>query len=259
MTAFHSSTDMLKKKRSRRMPALLTTTSIRPNVSIAVLMMRFAASQSATLSVLATAVPPFALISSTTFCAGPASLPSPETEEPMSLTTTFAPLAAIACAKSRPIPPPAPVTTTTLPCSMVLFPERRISAIEHSQHRRPLQRGDVAALARLEALVGALDRLRVGIVELGVARHRHQLRLAGALQPVHHDECLAHGASDRQQAVVAQDQRRAVAQVAHQALLLVQVDRRSLVVVIGDFAEEHRVLRQRQQAAFERRDRHARR
>ena len=43
------------------------------------------------LSVFATAVPPLALLSSTTFCAGPASLPSPDTEAPISLTTTFAP------------------------------------------------------------------------------------------------------------------------------------------------------------------------
>ena len=68
--------------------------------------MRLADSQSATLSVLATAVPPAALISSTTFCAGPTSLPSPFTEVPRSLTTTFAPAAAIASAKSRPMPPP---------------------------------------------------------------------------------------------------------------------------------------------------------
>jgi hypothetical protein len=44
------------------MPALFTTTSILPNASIAVLTMRFAASQSATLSLLATATPPLALI-----------------------------------------------------------------------------------------------------------------------------------------------------------------------------------------------------
>ena len=82
---------MLKKKRSRRMPALLTT-----HVDAAEGVERavddaLAASQSATLSALATASPPAAAISSTTGCAGPASLPSPATEAPMSLTTTFAP------------------------------------------------------------------------------------------------------------------------------------------------------------------------
>ncbi len=94
------------------MPALLTTASMRPKVSTAEEMIRFADSQSATLSVLATAFLP---ISSATFWAGPASLPSPLTEVPMSLTSTLAPAAAMASAKSRPMPPPAPVTTTTLP------------------------------------------------------------------------------------------------------------------------------------------------
>src|SRR3970040_1190301 len=76
--------------------------------------MRLADSQSATLSVLATACPPFALISSATFCAGPALPPSPPTEVQRSFTTTFAPCAAKASAKSRPMPPPAPVTSTIL-------------------------------------------------------------------------------------------------------------------------------------------------
>ena len=44
---------------------------MRPKASSAVLTTLFADSQSATLSVFATAVPPLALISSTTFCAGP--------------------------------------------------------------------------------------------------------------------------------------------------------------------------------------------
>ena len=39
MTASHSSSLMLKIMRSRRMPALLTTMSTRPNASIALLMM----------------------------------------------------------------------------------------------------------------------------------------------------------------------------------------------------------------------------
>ena len=53
------------------MPALFTSTSSPPKVSIAVLMRRWAPSQSATLSPLATASPPMALISSTTSPAGP--------------------------------------------------------------------------------------------------------------------------------------------------------------------------------------------
>ncbi|MPM99589.1 hypothetical protein SDC9_146781 [bioreactor metagenome] len=116
MTASHSSRLILWKNRSRRMPALLTTPSMRPKLSTAHCTMRAALAASATLSVLATAWPPAALISSTTFCAGPASVPSPVVEVPMSLTTTLAPSAAMASAMSRPMPPPAPVTTTTLSC-----------------------------------------------------------------------------------------------------------------------------------------------
>ena len=100
------------------MPALFTTPSMRPKWSSAHWMMRPAAADSATLSMLATAWPPAALISSTTFCAGPASVPSPVVEVPMSFTTTLAPAAAKASAMSRPMPPPAPVTTTTLSCTI---------------------------------------------------------------------------------------------------------------------------------------------
>jgi len=57
-------------------------------VSIAVFTIRLADCQSATLSVLATAVPPRARISSTTRCAGPTSEPSPLALVPRSLTTT---------------------------------------------------------------------------------------------------------------------------------------------------------------------------
>jgi hypothetical protein len=95
------------------------------------------------------------------------------------------------------------------------------------------------------------------VVQLGVAGHRHDLRLAGLLQPVHRDEGFADGAPRGEQAVVAQDHRGVSAQVAHEALLLVEVDRRAFIVVVPDVAEEHRILRERQQAALERRDGHA--
>ena len=55
MTASQSTALMRWKMRSRRMPALLTTQSMRPKLSIAVLMMRSAPCGSATLSPLATA------------------------------------------------------------------------------------------------------------------------------------------------------------------------------------------------------------
>src|SRR5262245_17402392 len=103
------------KMRSRRMPALLMTPSILPKFSTAALTMRSAPAGSATLSPLATALPPAALISSTTFCAGVVlPPPSPSTAPPRSFTTTAAPSLAASSAISRPMPPPAPVTSTTL-------------------------------------------------------------------------------------------------------------------------------------------------
>ena len=49
---------------------------------------------------------------------GVAEPPSPDSEAPMSAMITRAPAAAIASAISRPMPPPEPVTTTTLPSIM---------------------------------------------------------------------------------------------------------------------------------------------
>ena len=123
------------------MPALLTTQSMRPKWSIATLMMALAPIQVETLSVLATASPPLARISFTTCCAGPASLPSPLTDAPMSLTTTLAPSAAISNANSRPMPPPEPVTTTTLSCiifAILDYPDVGMLKCRSRRHaRRP--------------------------------------------------------------------------------------------------------------------------
>ena len=101
MTASQSTALMRWKMRSRRMPALLTTQSMRPKLSIAVLMMRSAPCGSATLSPLATALPPAFLISATTWSATLTSAPSPSAEPPRSLTTTLAPSAAASSAISR--------------------------------------------------------------------------------------------------------------------------------------------------------------
>ena len=61
-----------------------------------------------------------------------------------------------------------------------------------------------------------------------------------------------------EQAVVAHDQRVVRAEVGDDALALLEVDRRALVVVIADVADEaDRGLRQRQQPARHRGDRHA--
>ena len=112
------------------MPALFTTMSMRPKLSIAVCTIFCAFSHSATLSVFATARPaPFAwVISATTCSAGPTSWPSPVTAAPTSQTTTLAPFAARQIAVARPMPRPAPVTTATLPSS--------IPAIRVPSHRQ---------------------------------------------------------------------------------------------------------------------------
>ncbi len=102
------------------MPALLTTPSSLPKLSIAVLTILVAGIASATVSKFATAVPPRFLISSTTSSAGVALDPEPSAAPPGSLTTTLAPSAAQSSAISRPMPRPAPVTMMDLPSSDLL-------------------------------------------------------------------------------------------------------------------------------------------
>src|SRR6476469_5015187 len=115
MTASHSSSVMFVSIRSRRMPALLTTTWRSPKVSTAVLIRRWAPSHDEMSSPLATASPPRPLISWTTWSAGLRSPPVPSTLPPRSLTTTLAPCLANDSACSRPMPRPAPVTMAILP------------------------------------------------------------------------------------------------------------------------------------------------
>src|SRR5690606_39269839 len=113
---------MFARVLSRRIPALFTSTSRPPKVSMAVSIRRFAPSQSDTSSVLATASPPSARTSSTTEAAGPRSAePLPSRPAPRSLTTTFAPCLANSRAYSRPRPRPAPVITTTCPSHSLLI------------------------------------------------------------------------------------------------------------------------------------------
>src|SRR3954465_928023 len=141
MTASHSSTDIPASIRSRRKPALLTSTSSRPYVSMAVWMSAAAPSQSAMSSVLATAWPPASRIPSTTICAGASDEPSPSRDVPMSLTTTRAPSAANASAWARPNPPPAPVTMTTRSSQM---PMRLLSQVSLAAVGHQRGAGDVA-------------------------------------------------------------------------------------------------------------------
>src|SRR5436190_18114399 len=106
------------KMRSRRMPALLTRMSTRPKAVSVAFTISSAFFGSAMESVEAMASPPLRLISSTTCCAGPASVPAPSRLAPMSQTTTRAPSCASKSAMPRPMPRPAPVTMATLPATM---------------------------------------------------------------------------------------------------------------------------------------------
>src|SRR5580658_5777714 len=119
MTSSNSCSLIDTSMRLRRMPALLTTTCRSPKVETAWSTIAFAPSNELTLSVLATACPPAAVISSTTDCAAEMSAPEPSTAPPKSLTTTLAPREANKRACSRPMPRPAPVMIATLSCSMV--------------------------------------------------------------------------------------------------------------------------------------------
>ena len=115
ITASQSSTVMFTNMRSRTMPALVTTVSRPPKVSMAASIREPAPSQSLMSSPLTMASPPLATISFTTSWAGLRSTPSPWSEAPRSFTTTLAPSAAKARAWARPRPRPAPVMTTTRP------------------------------------------------------------------------------------------------------------------------------------------------
>ena len=119
MTASNSSSLMDTSMRSRRMPALFTTTWRSPKLETAWSTMALAPANELTLSVLATAWPPAAVISSTTDWAAETSVPDPSTAPPRSLTTTFAPSDANRRACSRPMPRPPPVMIATLSCSML--------------------------------------------------------------------------------------------------------------------------------------------
>ena len=115
MTASQSTALMRWKMRSRRMPALLTTQSMRPKLSIAVLMMRSAPCGSATLSPLDTAMPPAFLISADHLVGDPESSALALGRAAEIVDHDLGALAAPQLADLPPMPRPAPVTTMTLP------------------------------------------------------------------------------------------------------------------------------------------------
>src|SRR3954447_14779319 len=176
MTASHSSSVMLTRTRSRRMPALLTRMSRSPKCSTAELIRRCAPSQSATLSPLTIASPPMASISATTCCAGVMSVPVPSLAPPRSFTTTFAPSAAKNSACSRPIPRPAPVMIATRPSSELMTPNDNQATVLRAKRERDGASGvrEVERRAAVE-LLAEVHRLAVG----GDERDRPIRRVAG--------------------------------------------------------------------------------
>ena len=140
ITASHSSSAALTSIRSRRNPALFTSTSSPPNVSIACWIICCALSKSATSDPLASASPPMAVISSTTSCAGPELAPTPAPDVPRSFTTTLAPWRASSSACSRPRPRPAPVTMAMRPSQMPVMRLLRSLPAPRSGRRAPLPR-----------------------------------------------------------------------------------------------------------------------
>ena len=91
--------------------------------------------------------------------------------------------------------------------------------------------------------------LRLHPLQLTVAGERVDLVLARRVQTVHPAKSLGHGAAHGQSAMVAQDGRAPVAHVAHDALALVEVQRRALVIVVAQHVpHQHRLLAERQQS-----------
>src|ERR1700730_12853769 len=127
--------------RSRKMPALLTSKSILPKAFSAALTILSPLPGSLIDNVEAMAWPPAFLISSTTSCAGPASVPAPSRLAPISQTTTLAPSWAMSRAMPRPMPRAAPVTMATLPATMFaigLFPPHVLRDLADHLELRPL-------------------------------------------------------------------------------------------------------------------------
>src|ERR1700688_2377295 len=179
--------------RSRKMSALLTRISTRPKASSAAWTILSPLPGSLIDSVEAIALPPAFLISSTTSCAGPASVPAPSRLAPISQTTTLAPSWAINSAMPRPMPRAAPVTMATFPATMFaigLFPPHLLCDFADHPQLRPLLlfgetiaffgRGE-AALRRKTKLLqvgesgGFLDAAPDGVLgfqRAGLGRHQ---------------------------------------------------------------------------------------
>src|SRR5438067_13238285 len=179
-----------------------------------------------------------------------------------STATTVPPSRPMISAEARPMPLPAAVISATLPVNRMAASAavRGVLALQPAQQPWPHQRPLAAAtplggfgrrVAGLEDFLGHRD-------QLAAARLRAHLDGGGRLQVVHADERVGHRLADRQQTVVAQDERGLVAEVVHEPRLLVVVERRPLEVVVAEARQhEQRVLGDRQQPGALRRHRHA--
>src|SRR3984893_204165 len=158
---------MLMRTRSRRIPALLTRPWRSPKASRAASTRRLPPSQSATLSALARACPPMAVISSTTCWAGVRSSPVPSIAPPRSLTTTLAPSAANNSACSRPMPRPAPVMMATRPSSAPIGRDPLLVVVTAGRYASAEDDVDLGAAKD----VGAHPRVGVQHLLARLARH----------------------------------------------------------------------------------------
>ena len=86
---------------------------------------------------------------------------------------------------------------------------RRIERIEHAQMRRPFEL-QIAVIERHLIILPAdlLANLPWRNDELGAHRQRRDLHLASEVEIVHQTECFGDRSTDRQQAMISQDERR---------------------------------------------------
>src|SRR5215470_7606589 len=129
---------------------------------------------------------------------------------------------------------------------------RRIDPIGEPPHRRPFEDAVRPARGGSVGVVRLLDHLARRQQDVFASAHGERLRAACALQAVGVIERLADARADRERAVVPQQHHVGVTQIGDQPLALLELDRDTLVVVIGDLLEAQRGLGHWQQAALER-------
>src|SRR5215813_648517 len=149
---------------------------------------------------------------------------------------------------SAPSAAPDGVTLTVCRSSttaMDLGPVQWIDAVEHREQRRP-----AAAVVgpAIELAGGVLGQIGRQLDQLGTHRHCGDLHLAALFQVDHGEESALNRRAACQQAMVAQDQRVVLAEVARQPRALVELKGAALVIVVAEaIVEAHRLVGNRQQ------------